>query len=94
MPAWNAGPRALALSELFLKVAALVLHLIPGQANERSANALELRHQAFVSHYSVVPFQRETMRQRLGELASRGVFIGTSSWKYSGWCEMLYKRAK
>jgi len=27
-------------------------------------------------------------------LASQGVYIGTSSWKYPGWCGMLYDRAR
>ena len=35
-------------------------------------------------------FERETMRQTAGELAGLGVFIGTSSWKYNGWCGQLY----
>jgi hypothetical protein len=26
-----------------------------------------------------------SLRQRLGELASRNIFVGTSSWKYEGW---------
>src|SRR6185295_17392305 len=27
-------------------------------------------------------------------LAAKGVFIGTSSWKYPGWCGMLYERSR
>jgi len=34
------------------------------------------------------------LKQRLAALAARGVFIGTSSWKYSGWCGMLYDEAR
>ncbi len=30
------------------------------------------------------------MKQKLGHLAERGVLIGTSSWKYSGWMGALY----
>lgn len=33
------------------------------------------------------------MKTKAAELATRGVFIGTSSWKYPGWCDMLYDRA-
>ena len=35
-------------------------------------------------------FEREAMRAALAELAAGGVFIGTSSWKYPGWCGTLY----
>ncbi len=30
------------------------------------------------------------LRKRLGELASRNIFVGTSSWKYEGWLGQLY----
>ncbi len=30
------------------------------------------------------------LKPRLRELATRNVFIGTSSWKYPGWCGQLY----
>jgi uncharacterized protein YecE (DUF72 family) len=39
-------------------------------------------------------FDRQALKQRLGELAGQGVFIGTSSWKYPGWCGMLYDSAR
>jgi hypothetical protein len=29
-------------------------------------------------------------RQQLAGLADQGVFIGTSSWKYPGWCGLIY----
>jgi len=35
-------------------------------------------------------FNREKMKQMAAELAAKGVFIGTSSWKYEGWRGMLY----
>jgi uncharacterized protein YecE (DUF72 family) len=35
-------------------------------------------------------FDRELMKERAGRLAARGVFIGTSSWKYEGWLGQLY----
>src|SRR6266478_6078697 len=34
------------------------------------------------------------MKQRLMDLAVQGVFVGTSSWKYPGWCGTLYDRAR
>ena len=37
-----------------------------------------------------MPFDREQMKTRAAELAAKGVFIGTSSWKYPGWLGMLY----
>ncbi len=39
-------------------------------------------------------FDREAMKQRAAELASKGVFIGTSSWKYQGWLGQLYTPAR
>lgn len=33
---------------------------------------------------------RESLRAAAHELAAHGVFIGTSSWKYGGWCGQLY----
>jgi uncharacterized protein YecE (DUF72 family) len=30
------------------------------------------------------------LRERLGKLASRNIFVGTSSWKYEGWLGQLY----
>ncbi len=37
-----------------------------------------------------MPFAREELKQTLTDLAVQGVFVGTSSWKYPGWCGMLY----
>jgi len=34
------------------------------------------------------------MKQRLEDLAVQGVFVGTSSWKYPGWCGTLYDPAR
>jgi uncharacterized protein YecE (DUF72 family) len=39
-------------------------------------------------------FNREELKRQIAELAAHGVYIGTSSWKYSGWCGMLYDRAR
>ena len=35
-----------------------------------------------------------TSGARAASLAAQGVYVGTSSWKYSGWCGMLYDRAR
>jgi uncharacterized protein YecE (DUF72 family) len=35
-------------------------------------------------------FDREFMKERAGQLAAHGIFIGTSSWKYEGWLGQLY----
>src|SRR5258707_6154293 len=35
-------------------------------------------------------FDREQMKVKAAELAAKGVFIGTSSWKYEGWFGQLY----
>ena len=39
-------------------------------------------------------FDREAIKQRAAELAAKGVFIGTSSWKYEGWFGQLYNPAR
>src|SRR5437899_7424902 len=41
-----------------------------------------------------MPFDREQMQQAAAELAAKGVFIGTSSWKYDGWFGQLYTPAR
>jgi uncharacterized protein YecE (DUF72 family) len=37
-----------------------------------------------------MPFDREQISKRAAALAARGVFVGTSSWKYEGWLGRLY----
>ncbi|MDB6022245.1 MAG: hypothetical protein JWQ04_2102 [Pedosphaera sp.] len=37
-----------------------------------------------------VPFRRIDLQTTLASLAGKGVFVGTSSWKYPGWRGMLY----
>lgn len=37
---------------------------------------------------------REELAEQAASLAVQGVYIGTSSWKYEGWCGMLYDRAR
>ncbi len=39
-------------------------------------------------------FTREDIAPRLADLARQGVFVGTSSWKYPGWCGALYEPAR
>lgn len=39
-------------------------------------------------------FDRGQMKTAAAELAARGVFIGTSSWKYQGWLGQLYSPAR
>lgn len=39
-------------------------------------------------------FNRELLKRQVTDLAARGVFIGTSSWKYPGWCGTLYDRGR
>src|SRR5438132_10538225 len=41
-----------------------------------------------------IAFDREAIKQRAAELAAKGVFIGTSSWKYEGWFGQLYNPAR
>src|SRR6266699_2608908 len=37
-----------------------------------------------------MPFDRQGIQQAAAKLAAKGVFIGTSSWKYPGWRGQLY----
>src|SRR5450755_4748263 len=39
-------------------------------------------------------FDRETIKKQVALLASSGVYIGTSSWKYEGWRGMLYDESR
>jgi uncharacterized protein YecE (DUF72 family) len=39
-------------------------------------------------------FNRDETRKRASALAGQGVLIGTSSWKYPGWCGTLYDRQR
>lgn len=39
-------------------------------------------------------FDRDQMKVKAAELAAKGVFIGTSSWKYEGWFGQLYTPAR
>jgi uncharacterized protein YecE (DUF72 family) len=39
-------------------------------------------------------FDRNQLKSRVTDLASKGVYVGTSSWKYPGWCGMLYDESK
>jgi len=41
-----------------------------------------------------MPFDRELIKAKAAELAAKGVFIGTSSWKYEGWFGQLYTPAR
>ncbi len=36
------------------------------------------------------PFDRGRLARALAELSARKIFIGTSSWKYAGWCGQIY----
>lgn len=39
-------------------------------------------------------FDREQVKNKVARLAAKGVFIGTSSWKYPGWRGQLYDAAR
>jgi uncharacterized protein YecE (DUF72 family) len=41
-----------------------------------------------------VTFSREELKQHVARLAIQGVYLGTSSWKYPGWCGTLYDRGR
>ncbi len=39
-------------------------------------------------------FNRDAVKATAAELAARGVYVGTSSWKYEGWVGQLYDAAR
>jgi uncharacterized protein YecE (DUF72 family) len=39
-------------------------------------------------------FDRQSLKSKVAELATKNVFIGTSSWKYPGWSGMLYDESR
>lgn len=39
-------------------------------------------------------FDRDQLRDRLQDLAGRGIRIGGSSWKYEGWIDQIYSRSR
>ena len=41
-----------------------------------------------------MPFDRQHVKQLASQLAARGLFIGTSSWKYAGWRGQLYDESR
>jgi uncharacterized protein YecE (DUF72 family) len=41
-----------------------------------------------------VPSLAAELKPQLAALASRGLFLGTSSWKYPGWCGPVYDQAR
>ena len=36
-------------------------------------------------------FDREAVKEHLSTLSELGIYFGTSSWKYPGWCDQLYE---
>ncbi len=43
---------------------------------------------------TVYHHRRPGSRRKLGALASRGIYFGTSSWKYEGWLGSIYSEAR
>ncbi len=43
---------------------------------------------------NLLQFNREQLESKVHGLAKQGVYLGTSSWKYPGWCGTLYDRAR
>lgn len=40
------------------------------------------------------PSEGSGLAERLRPLAEKGIYLGTSSWKYPGWCGQVYDRAR
>lgn len=45
-----------------------------------------------MAHHAPMTVTRDLLAGRLRRLAARGVFLGTSSWKYPGWFGTIYDR--
>jgi uncharacterized protein YecE (DUF72 family) len=41
-----------------------------------------------------MPFERDKAKQSLAALVGKGVYLGTSSWKYAGWRGQLYDQSR
>jgi uncharacterized protein YecE (DUF72 family) len=41
-----------------------------------------------------MPFDREQIKKKTAALATKGVYIGTSSWKYEGWLGQVYTASR
>ena len=39
-------------------------------------------------------FDRVAVKEQVASLAQQGIYLGTSSWKYPGWCGQLYDEAR
>jgi uncharacterized protein YecE (DUF72 family) len=39
-------------------------------------------------------FPKDELRQQLAELAGKGIYVGTSSWKYEGWLGLIYSHER
>ena len=39
-------------------------------------------------------FNRQDLAERAASLAAQGVYVGTSSWKYTGWCGTIYDHSR
>ncbi len=39
-------------------------------------------------------FDRQALAAQAAALAAQGVYVGTSSWKYPGWCGQIYDRSR
>jgi uncharacterized protein YecE (DUF72 family) len=48
----------------------------------------------FAVAFAAMDFDRAALQRDLAELAARGVYVGTSSWKYPGWCGTVYDEAR
>ncbi len=56
----------------------------------RAPTAGPPRPEPLTAPNSVNAFSRDNLKARLAGLAARGIYIGTSSWKYPGWCGLVF----
>src|SRR5262245_6512188 len=57
-----------------------------------SATTFLIEHSTLLRFSDGVLKEREELATKLRQLAARGVFLGTSSWKYPGWFGTIYDR--
>lgn len=51
-------------------------------------------HRDFNMFPELMRFNRDQLKSSVARLAEKGVFLGTSSWKYPGWCGQLYDEGR
>ena len=71
-----------------------VLRASPDFSGSADPPAFRVDEACGISELPDVAFVRGEVHLKTGALAAEGVYVGTSSWKYPGWCGLLYDEQK